>query len=363
MYSTSAFKELGLTQSEVDPCLWYGKDLILVQYVDDCGIAAPKQEIIDKFVEDLRKKGFELTQEGSFSEFLGIKFDKRKDGSIEMTQKGLIKKVLAAANMTDCNPAKLPGSVQPIGSDKDGKPMNETWNYRAIIGMLLYLSGNTRTDIALTVSMLAKYAIDPKESHAKAVKTLLRYLKGTADKGTIYKPTEKLELDLYVDADFCGMFKVEPDNDPKSAKSRTGYIAMLCGCPVLCNSKLQTCTSQSTLEAEYVALSSALRAFIPLKRMVEEMVKNLKCSQLGDATIHARVFEDNQGAFYLATNQRITSRTKYFLVKYHWFWETYDEGRGFSILKCPTDKQRADYLTKQLPFDLFWNNRKAVQGW
>ena len=75
-YSTDAFKKLGMVQSKFDPCLWYGKDIMLVQYVDDCGISAPDQARIDKFVSDLRQLNLELTQEGSFSEFLGIKFDK-----------------------------------------------------------------------------------------------------------------------------------------------------------------------------------------------------------------------------------------------------------------------------------------------
>jgi hypothetical protein len=31
--------------------------------------------LIDAFVDGLKAKGFELTKEGSFSEFLGIKFE------------------------------------------------------------------------------------------------------------------------------------------------------------------------------------------------------------------------------------------------------------------------------------------------
>ena len=51
---TDAFKELGLKQSKFDLCLWHDKEMILVQCVDDCGIGAPRQEIIDKFVKQLK---------------------------------------------------------------------------------------------------------------------------------------------------------------------------------------------------------------------------------------------------------------------------------------------------------------------
>ena len=54
---------------------------------------------VDELVQQLKDKGFELTQEGSFSEFLGIDFVARPDGSILLTQTGLIDKVLAASGL------------------------------------------------------------------------------------------------------------------------------------------------------------------------------------------------------------------------------------------------------------------------
>ena len=187
-HSSTAFKKLGLKQSAFDPCLWYGTDIMIVQYVDDCGIAAPNQTRIDKFVQDLRNMNFELTQDESFAEFLGIKFETKQDGSIELTQKGLIKKTLEAANMTNCNPNSTPALQGGLGADKDGEPMTEDWNYRAICGMLLYLSTNTRPDISYAVSCVCRFGHAPKKSHASAVKTILRYLKKTQDNGIIVNP-------------------------------------------------------------------------------------------------------------------------------------------------------------------------------
>ena len=78
--------------SEYDKCLWYGDNIMVVLYVDDCGISAPTQAIIDRFVKDLKGLGFKLTQEGTFKEFLGIKFKTQDNGTIECTQRGLITK-------------------------------------------------------------------------------------------------------------------------------------------------------------------------------------------------------------------------------------------------------------------------------
>ena len=354
------FTKLGLVQSTYDPCLWYGTDIMLVQYVDDCGISSTSQENIDKFIASLRKEGLVLTQEESFSEFLGIEFEVRPDGTHVMTQRGLIKKVLSAARMEDCNPNSTPASQTPLGADKDGEPMDETWSYRAIVGMLLYLSGNTRPDIAFAVSQVARFSHDPKKSHASAIKTILRYLKGSANSGTMVVPSTEFKLDLWVDADFAGLFGVEDPLNPNSVRSRTGYVIKFCNWPILWKSQLQTHISQSTTEAEYSALSFALKTMLPLKWLLEEMLDQLNTDGLRSSTINANVFEDNQSAYYLAVNQRLTNRTKYFSTKFHWFWS---HAKAFTLNKCPTNEMQADFLTKSLAKDKFLVNRKYVMGW
>ena len=231
--------------------------------------------------------------------------------------------------------------------------------------MLLYLSTNTRPDIAFAVSQVCRFGHAPKKSHASAVKTILRYLKKTSTKGIIVKPGDKsFNLDLYVDADFCGLFGQEDVRDRNSVRSRSGYIMLLCGWPILWKSQLQSHISLSTLEAEYSALSTSLRVFLPLKRLIQEMIEKTNCHGLEEARVHATVFEDNQSCYFLATNQRITSRTKYLASSWHWFWDQYNGGKGeFQIVKCPTDKQWSDYLTKSQPRATFEINRFAVQGW
>ena len=79
------------------------------------------------------------------------------------------------------------------------------------------------------------------------------------------------------------------------------------------------------------------------------------------------ILEDNQGAFLLATNQKLTPRSRYFSSKYHFFWsytKTKENPDGWlEIQKCETKLQDADYLTKGLTRFLFEENRKRVQGW
>jgi hypothetical protein len=128
--------------------------------------------------------------------------------------------------------------------------MNKTWSYPSIVGTLLYLSTNTRINIAMAVSQVACFNHSPKKSHATHVKTIVRYLHRTANKRTIIIPSGDLSLDCYVNANFAGLCGWDPDREPSSAKSRTGYLITLGNATVIWKSQLQTEISLSTLESE-----------------------------------------------------------------------------------------------------------------
>jgi hypothetical protein len=137
-------------------------DLIVVTYCDDVGIAAPCEEIIDEFIGKLRSKGFALDKEGSFEEFLGIKFERcRSAGTIELAQKGLITKIINEMGLQSCKPNLTPASQLALGRDDDGDPMSETWSYRSIIGMLLYLcSQSVRPPVSVLPQTITRNRIE-----------------------------------------------------------------------------------------------------------------------------------------------------------------------------------------------------------
>jgi hypothetical protein len=105
--------------------------------------------------------------------------------------------------------------------------------------MLMYLSANTRPDIAYAVQQAARHTYAPRASHKVAVKRILHHLCGTRDKGVYFQPNRSNQIDCRVDADFAGLFGVEDGQDPVSVKSRTGYVIFFCGVPLLWVSKLR----------------------------------------------------------------------------------------------------------------------------
>jgi hypothetical protein len=115
----------------------------------------------------------------------------------------------------------------------------------------------------------------------------------------------------YVDADFAGLFGSEQNpRNPDSARSQCGYIILLGGVSLYWKSVLMTAICLSTLEAEYQALSLSLKQVIAFRLLIIEIIEFYGLDSLR-TPISTTVMEDNQGALYLATNQRLTSRTKY----------------------------------------------------
>lgn len=106
--------------------------------------------------------------------------------------------------------------------------------------MLMYLANNTCHDIAHVVHACDRYTHQPKKSHATTIKHILRYLKGTDDKAMLIRPNNSQELNCYIDSDSAGNYNSYPDQDPTSTKSRTGYVILYQGCPILWVSKMQT---------------------------------------------------------------------------------------------------------------------------
>ena len=113
-------------------------------------------------------------------------------------------------------------------------------------------------------------------------------------------PDKLLEIDCYVDSNFAGLWGIEDPNEPTSLKSRTGWVIMVVGCPVTWQSKLQSSVVLSTMQAEYVALSEAMRNLLPFIELMVEVANELGCSHQDIAKIKTKVWEDNVGDLTLA---------------------------------------------------------------
>jgi hypothetical protein len=248
--------------------------------------------------------------------------------------------------------------------DEDGEAVNGLFNYSSVVGMLQYLQNHTRPDITYAVSQCARFVHYPKKSHEDAVIQICQYLKGSEDKGIIFRPTSTLKIDCYVDADFAGLWPHEQKTDPSCVKSRTGYVIKLSDCPVIWGSRLQSEIALSTMEAEYNALSLTMRELLPFKELVTTVGVIVGFEDNQVTTIKTTVYEDNVGALPLANLEpgRGTPRSKHYAVKTHWFRSKLKPTN--TVLEyIPTGEQQADIMTKGLKKDLYGKGRYKLSGW
>jgi hypothetical protein len=215
-----------------------------VLYTDDSLLAGPDKKEIDLIIHELQHKArLAITVEGDLADFLGVNIDRRGDGTIHLSQPHLIDQIIEDLRL---NGENVKEKATPAASSKlltrhsKSRPFDNSLNYRSVIGKLNYLEKATRSDISYAVHQCARFVSDPKVEHGEAVRWLGRYLKGTRDKGTIMKPMPDRELEVYVDASFCGDWDpMEATRDRDTARSRHGYIINYAGCPLLWKSQLQ----------------------------------------------------------------------------------------------------------------------------
>ena len=361
---TNGLKNRGFTPSQVDPCVLYREDCIILVYVDDCIIFSRSKTINDSIVTSLQNgpENFQLTDEGDLNRYLGVDIVKKKDGSFELRQPFLIERCLKAMEIDDkMNPKSAPATKPLLHKDKDGDPRKYSWNYRQVIGMLNYLQGSTRPDIAMATHQCARFSADPKASHERAVRYIGKYLLGTKDRGIIYRPNPKKGIECYVDADFAGGWAKADADNPENVLSRSGYTVYYAGCPVMWSSRLQTEIALSTAESEYIALSSAMREVIPLMSLLTEVNCIFEVYN-PEPKVMCKIFEDNESCIAMAKTQKFSPRTRHISLKYHHFRRFVEKGI-IEIHSIDTAEQTADIFTKPLVPQTFTYLRKKLCGW
>ena len=351
-------------QSSTDPCVFIGKDSIVMVYVDDCIIISKKNSpAADRLIESLKRghENFVFTDEGDLKQYLGIDVSKKADGSCTLTQTHLIQRFLEVIGLSDANSKSTPAIKPLLWKDLLGLQRKHSWNYRQAVGMLTYMQGTSRPELAFAVHQAARFCIDPRLSHERAIHRIGKYLKGTEDKGITFKPDPNKGLECFVDADFAGGWNKGDASNADAVLSRTGYVIMYAGCPVHWCSKLQTEIALSTTEAEYIALSQSLREVIPLIELLKE-INEVFPIYLPTPKIKCKVYEDNESCISLATKQKFSPRTKHIALKYHHFRAHVNNGT-IDVVSVDTKEQIADIFTKPLDEGPFIYLRKKLNGW
>jgi hypothetical protein len=204
--------------------------------------------------------------------------------------------------------------------------------YRKIIGMLLYVSTNTRPDISASVCILAQKVEKPRELDLSEAKRVIRYLHSTKTlKLHLCDPTSTSTLQAFSDANWA--------EDKIDRKSNTGLICFVFGGAVAWSSRKQDVVSISTTEAEFYALAETAKEV----QWIIQLLKDFNIEQLEPVVIES----DNQSCIKFVENEKFSNRTKHIDVRYH-FVKDFINMKSIELQYCPTEHNVADMLTKPL---------------
>jgi hypothetical protein len=257
---TTYLKEKGFTQSLADQSLFikYGEknqvQSIIAAYVDDCLIIGSQQEVSN--VKNILASKFKMTDMGVLTGMLGVRFKIEKE-RIEMDQQYYLEKLLEKFGMENSRPIATPACV-PEASDNSKKM--ESKPFRQAIGGLLYLAKCTRPDISYAVNQVARKMESPTENNWKEVKRIFRYLSGTRSHGLVYVK-DNSRLTGFSDASYAQL---------EGRRSTSGYTFIWNGAAITWRSKKQPIVATSSMEAEYIALSSAVKEALWIRKLLAE---------------------------------------------------------------------------------------------
>ncbi|KAE8228404.1 hypothetical protein CF326_g6666 [Tilletia indica] len=262
--------EGGYKELQTEPCIFHLSGAngqvtaILTLYVDDFVIAAKDQSTAEKIKADLNR-WFSMTDNGQLEYILGLKVEQNAAGTQHLSQTAYIVNLAqefpSATNRKVMSPVRHQGP--PGKHEGEPLPPPALTRFAKLTGKLLWVSLGTRIDIAYIVGHLARFISCATTAHNEAALRVVRYLEETKTHGLTFRSADHAVLQGFADSDHSG--------DSEERRSTSGYVFQHYGNTISWHSKLQSTTSASTVESEYVALATATSEALFLRHIMEEL--------------------------------------------------------------------------------------------
>ena len=318
----------GLTQCIGDPRCFKGPGIIISTHVDDmAGYGTPAAlAAFEKAVET----EVELEKLGQPTKLLGMELMWNKDGSVKLTQRDSIEKLIKEHNISIPRHS-LPSNLETF-EYCESELLPDATRYQSLVGSLLYINRMTRPDISIHVNLLGRRTSKPGAQNMRTALQVGQYLASTKNEGllitTSRKESREVPIDIFADASYGG----------ENSRSQSGSLVNLCGNPIMWSSRRQDVVSMSITEAEYIACSEAAKDSQWIRQLL---------SELGKQTVPT-LYTDNEAALKLTKTQTFHRRTRHNEHRFHYIRELVDQ-EAIKIVGIKGKDNPADPLTKLLP--------------
>src|SRR5436189_3028246 len=166
---------------------------------------------------------------------------------------------MSCCDILPAKPAAIPlHPGLPLLKAKPSDKRMDIQSYQELTGSLNHVAVFSRPDVAFAVSKLSQFNSDPTETHMKAARRVLAYLKGTINHSIVYGGDTSSNIEAFTGAfhpdQILGFSDADFAMDKDDRKSQTGYIFIINNGLVCWMSHKQASFSLSTMQYEYMAL-------------------------------------------------------------------------------------------------------------
>jgi hypothetical protein len=359
----TCLKTLGYKSTPLDECLYFKQvndQLMLVTvYVDDMAVFFPAslQQVWTEDVEQIKSK-YKIKELGDLNWILNMSVTRdRQRRLIFLSQETYIKRVLDNFNISSTNVSKkhseLPfhiGDLTIPPKDWIPKELNKDLasQYRSIIGSLIYAANITRPDIAYITNTLARYLSEPLDYHMKYAMRVLEYLyfnpgiQLTFGSGQVNSTSDEFKIEVYSDSDWS--------QSREDRKSVSGMALLINNRLISWQSKKQSTVALSSTEAEYYALTEAVKEAMFITQWFKHVMNQ---------SIVPIVFEDNIGAQEMADHSTNHNKTKHIDLRLFFIRDAV-KAKAILIKRIASKDNIADIFTKTVSSDVFKYLKKLI---
>ncbi len=376
---TDFLLSLGFVQSKADSCLFYhyddsGKICLVSVYVDDILLTGDDVH----FTESTRaalKSQYVMSDLGEVTQILGMIVTRdRAARTLKIHHAPYIQNLETLYDVSDVTynystPASEDTYTQYLEAVFRGdQRTRSSYDYRAVIGCLVYLANSTRPDIANITRFLSGFVTSWTDIHVTFAQRVLKYLYSTpflglcysfenggvepeltAGAGSLASSDLIRKLEAYTDASWADNYA--------DATSTSGFFIMWAGCLISWKSIKQKVISQSSMEAEFIAMNDCLIEIKHLVFLLEDLcnesfgvlMDSSKARATGliaeAAAIH--INGDNTAAIMIGNQDVNTRRSRMVNTKFHLLKEAV-VNKLVSFRYVNTKENLADIFTKCL---------------
>nr|GEW94378.1 ribonuclease H-like domain, reverse transcriptase, RNA-dependent DNA polymerase [Tanacetum cinerariifolium] len=174
-----------------------------------------------------------------------------------------------------------------------------------------------------------RFMQEPQEQHMKAIRQVLRYIKGTKDYGITYKHNRGNKIYGFSDSSY-GV-------NTQEGKGTIGIIFYYGESPISWSTQKQAIVALSSCESEFIAATAAATQALWLKRLLSKLTYS------EEETVTIKV--DSKSSIALMKNLVFYGRSKHIDTKYQFIRECV-EREGIQVEFISGEYQKADILKK-----------------